>query len=371
MGDAMLDHAPADPAELNARFQSAAPQQVLEFALRNVGPVALVSSFGAESAVLLHMMAQIAPATPVLFLETGMLFPETLAYQQQLAARLGLLDLRLIRPLAAVAAGTDPDGTLHRRDTDTCCALRKIEPLARALLPFDAMISGRKRFQGGQRQGLELFEAGDGTRWRINPLAHWDADALRAYAKVHDLPPHPLVARGFPSIGCMPCTSPVAPGEATRAGRWRGQDKEECGIHLIDGHVVRAREAALTPNLMDGDLLVRDDGFHPLEGDPLAIAPDTPVEDLAARFDAPLIAIDFPAMTDGRGFTLARQLRAMGYAGRLRATGRLIADQYAMARRVGFDEVQISAELAARQPEAQWRARADWRSHDHRARLAG
>lgn len=119
-------------------------------------------------------------------------------------------------------------------------------------------------------------------------------------------------------------------------------------------------------------ILVRDDGFHPHDGaEPLVLAPDTPLDALGDHLDAPLIAIDFPAMTDGRGFTIARRLRKLGFQGRLRATGKLIADQYAMARRVGFDEVQITPELAARQPQEQWLFRAAWQEWDHRAHLAG
>ena len=369
----MLDHSPsdirADAAQLNARFRTATPQQVLDFALHHLGTAALVSSFGAESAVLLHMTARIAPATPVLLLETGMLFAETLAYQQDLTRRFGLSDVRLVRPLPGSVSARDAQGDLHKRDTDACCALRKVEPLRNALLPFETMISGRKRYQSGVRETLERFEIGPDGRLRVNPLAHWGRDALRAYAAHHDLPSHPLVAEGFASIGCIPCTSAVAANEPARAGRWRGQDKVECGIHIIDGRIVPATEAAMPDELPD--LLVRDDGFHPLDGAPVALDPAAPSETLRAHMDAPLLSIDFPAMTDGRGFTLARQLREMGYAGRLRATGALIADQYAMARRVGFDEVQISAAMAARQPEVQWLARADWRENDHRARLAG
>ena len=116
--------------------------------------------------------------------------------------------------------------------------------------------------------------------------------------------------------------------------------------------------------------LVRDDGFHPDDGaDPVVLAPDTDPATLGDYLDHDLIAVDFPSMTDGRGFTLARLLREKGYQGRLRAVGGLIADQYAMARRVGFDEVRISAALAARQPQDQWLRRADWRAHDYQSRL--
>ncbi len=259
-------------------------------------------------------------------------------------------------------------------------------PLEHALQGFDAWITGRKRFQGGDRQTLDFFDVESPTRMRINPLAHWRPQDVRDYMAENNLPAHPLVARGYPSIGCAPCTSAVAAGEDPRAGRWRGTEKSECGIHFIGGRMVRAPAAAADQptedemtaqtsadviDMADAPLLVRDDGFHPLDDPPAAVLPpDTEPATLAGHLEAPLIAIDFPAMTDGRGFTLARQLRELGFAGRLRATGGLIADQYAMARRVGFDEVQIPAALARRQPAPQWRARADWQDWDHRARLA-
>jgi len=195
--------------------------------------VTLVSSFGADSAVLLHMIAQIDRATPVLFLETGMLFPETLAYQHELALRLGLTDVRLIRPDPDDLANEDPDGRLHAENTDGCCFIRKTLPLRRALEPFGAWITGRKRAQAATRAGLELFEEDrENGLLKVNPLAYWDSAMVRAYMSEHALPTHPLVARGYPSIGCMPCTTPVRPGEDPRAGRWRDSGKVECGNHF-------------------------------------------------------------------------------------------------------------------------------------------
>jgi phosphoadenosine phosphosulfate reductase len=202
--------------------------------------VALVSSFGADSAVLLHMIARIDRATPVLFLETGMLFAETLTYQRELAAHLGLTDLRLIRPDPNDLTNDDPDGQLHRENTDGCCFLRKTLPLRRALGPFGAWITGRKRAQAATRAGLELFEEDrENGLLKVNPLAQWDGAMVRAYMTEYDLPPHPLVARGYPSIGCAPCTTQVAPGEDPRAGRWRNQAKVECGIHFDGENWVR------------------------------------------------------------------------------------------------------------------------------------
>jgi phosphoadenosine phosphosulfate reductase len=196
------------------------------------GRVACVSSFGAESAVLLDMVAAIDRATPVIFLETGKLFPETLAYQRELCATLGLGDVRIVRPEPADLARYDADGTLHRREPDLCCQLRKSEPLDRALAGFDAWITGRKRFQGGARMALPTIEGDPVTgKIKLNPLAGWSPDEIRAWRRRRALPLHPLVVHGFASIGCAPCTRPIAADAPPRAGRWWGLDKTECGIH--------------------------------------------------------------------------------------------------------------------------------------------
>ena len=241
-----LDPIASRVAALNARYRHHGATAVLEHALRDrdVGRVALVSSFGAESVVLLHLLSVTAPHTPVLFIDTQMLFPETLAYQKTLAERLYLTDLRTIGPQPERIAMDDPDGTLHLVDPDACCALRKTEVLETALTGFDGWITGRKRYQGAARQDVEFFEAEGDTRIKINPLAHWGRDDLEEYMVNNRLPRHPLVAKGYPSIGCAPCTSPVKPGEDPRAGRWRGTEKTECGIHYIDGRMVRTQGAA-------------------------------------------------------------------------------------------------------------------------------
>ena len=228
-------------ATLNERYRHHAAVAVLEHALRDpeLGRVALVSSFGAESVVLLHMIAVKAPATPVLFIDTRMLFAETLEYQTRVARELGLRDVRTIRAGETALAAHDPDGTLHQDDPDACCALRKTAPLEDALAGFDAWITGRKRFQAGTRAALDFFETDGDHRLKVNPLAHWDRADVGDYIINNRLPRHPLVARGYPSIGCQPCTSPVAPGEDPRAGRWRGQAKQECGIHFVGGRAMR------------------------------------------------------------------------------------------------------------------------------------
>jgi len=232
---------PARVARLNARYRHHGAVAVLERGLRDadLGRVALVSSFGAESVVLLHLVSVIAPMTPVLFIDTRLLFAETLDYQRDLAHRLNLCDIRTIRAPLPLLARDDPDGTLHRSDPDACCALRKVAPLDHALAGFDGWITGRKRFQGHGRETVEFFEAEGDLRIKVNPLAHWGPQDVQNYIVENRLPRHPLVARGYPSIGCAPCTSPVAPGEDPRAGRWRGSAKTECGIHFVNGRVVR------------------------------------------------------------------------------------------------------------------------------------
>jgi len=195
------------------------------------GKAAVVSSFGAESAVLLALAAEVDPSVPVVFLETGKHFPETLRYRDRLIDVLGLTDVRSIAPAEDHVAADDPDGILWASDPDHCCDIRKVRPLERALAPFDAWLTGRKRFQASTRQELPAVEW-DGLHIKINPLAEWDRDDLAAYVAARDLPAHSLVAQGFPSIGCMPCTERVAEGEDARSGRWRGQGKTECGIHM-------------------------------------------------------------------------------------------------------------------------------------------
>lgn len=206
-----------------------------------LGRVAVVSSFGAESAALLHHVTGICPSIPVLFIDTGQHFPETLAYRDLLADRLGL-NLVTVRPDPAMIASEDDDGALHARDPNMCCTLRKTFPLADALEGFDTWVSGRKRYQGATRAALPAIER-DGAHLKVNPLAFWTEADVAACFERHALPRHPLVGCGYASIGCAPCTRAVRPGEDLRAGRWADNpDKTECGIHLgPDGRFVRAR----------------------------------------------------------------------------------------------------------------------------------
>ena len=224
-------------ADLALSFEHETAETRLRSAVEHLFPgrIALVSSFGADSAVLLHMLSRIDAATPVLFVDTGHLFAETHAYRDRLAARLGLSDIRVFEPDLRDLAEQDPDVFLWSSDPDRCCRVRKVLPLAHALEGFDAWISGRKRFQAATREHLPIFEA-EGERTKVNPLADWSARDVRAYMSAHDLPRHELVAKRYLSIGCIPCTSPVRAGEDARAGRWRGRAKTECGIHTDFPH---------------------------------------------------------------------------------------------------------------------------------------
>jgi len=245
IGPRVFDRAGAgakDPAllaklsQLQAEARGRDAHGILELALKGerAGKTAVVSSFGSESAVLLHLVAEIDPNAPILFLNTGKLFGETLRYRDRLQELLGLGDIRSLAPHPTDRAARDPDGLLWSRDTDSCCNFRKVVPLKRALEGFSAQVTGRKRFQTKERAGMETVEFFEG-RIRFNPLADWSLADLEAYVARYDLPRHPLVEDGYPSIGCMPCTRRVQSGEAYRDGRWAGLDKDECGIHGVDG----------------------------------------------------------------------------------------------------------------------------------------
>ena len=232
-----IDTAPAfterDALRLNNLFRGVSTTEMLRTVLTEhmVGDLAIVSSFGAESAVLLHLVASIDPSVPVIFLETGKHFPETIAYRDTLAKRLGLTNLSIVEPDAEVIAKKDETGLRWSYDPDGCCEIRKVIPLEKAMARFDASITGRKAFQASTRNALPRFEVDKAGKLKINPLADWTKADLDAYFVEHDLPAHPLVAEGYLSIGCAPCTSKVKPGEDPRSGRWVGWDKTECGIH--------------------------------------------------------------------------------------------------------------------------------------------
>ena len=231
---------------LDEQLRDADPATIIAAAVKHFGDrVALVSSFGAESAVLLHLAARVDPDIAILFLDTGMLFGQTLDYRKQLAERLGLTGVRDLRPRFENLAVSDPNAELWKTDTDACCHIRKVLPLDAALAGYDAWVTGRKRFHGGDRLRLKVVEEVEG-KLKFNPLANWTKGDLDAYVAQHDLPAHPLVAAGFPSIGCWPCTAPVEEGADVRAGRWVGSQKTECGIHT-------ARAPGVAP-FVGGDL---------------------------------------------------------------------------------------------------------------------
>jgi phosphoadenosine phosphosulfate reductase len=221
-------------ARLSTTLEGAEPEIVIAAVREAVlpGAFAVVSSFGTESAVLLDAMARVDSNLPVLLLDTGWLFPETLDYRDELVARFDLNDVRALQPDAAEQAERDPDDFLWSSDPDACCALRKVRPLERALTGFSAWANGRKRYQGGLRSRIPVVEV-DGPRLKVNPLAGLNAkDVERRFDRL-GLPPHPLQDQGYQSVGCVPCTSRRRPGEDVRAGRWRGHAKTECGIHML------------------------------------------------------------------------------------------------------------------------------------------
>lgn len=227
--------------ETNASVLETAALALLEEAIAEKahGEVALVSSFGAESAALLHLASRVDPAVPVLFIDTRMMFAETLDYQARLANELGLTDVRHITADSRELRQNDVFGRLHLSDPDACCNLRKTLPLEMALEGFDCWINGRKRHQSSSRASIRLAEADSSGRVKLNPLAFWEAEDIEAYFIRHALPRHPMVAKGFTSIGCAPCTARVADGADPRSGRWAGLEKTECGIHIENGVVSR------------------------------------------------------------------------------------------------------------------------------------
>jgi len=386
---------------LNGMFDEMDAQGVLRQAVTDVlaGDVAIVSSFGADSVVLLHMVSEIDPGLPIYFLETGKHFPETLAYVATLKQRLGLTNVVSLRPDPADLAQFDPLGTLWETDPDSCCHIRKTEPLEPALEKFGGWVTGRKRYQTRERGVLPHFELTSDDRIKVNPLAYWsDADVI-AYREAHGLPEHPLYAKGFRSIGCAPCTSAVIDGEDARAGRWRGLDKKECGIHFDFNGAIASPAARSEHNLWKNGAFIADpftpwsDAYapatarythmpvpvflahreavlkspHPLG---LLITPDDRLEKVAGdlgRFAS--IALEFPASGERRDYSAARLLvERHGYAGEIRAVGEVLEDQIPLMRRSGIGAFVVTDEPTRRAlqkgqvPEAAFDAAAGARS---------
>ena len=218
---------------LNASLRGASAQAILEAGIKTEWPgeVAYVSSFGAESVAMLALIAEVDAGLPVIFIDTGMHFPQTLDHRDAVMARLGLTNVITLAGDAGEIKAADPKRQLWKTDTDACCDVRKVRPLEPALAGYAAWITGRKRFHGGGRMQLPVVEFAGG-RFKINPLVAWTPDDVEAFITARDLPRHPLVAQGYPSIGCWPCTKPVEKGADPRAGRWAGLAKSECGLHV-------------------------------------------------------------------------------------------------------------------------------------------
>jgi len=362
---------------LNGMFDEMDAVGVLRQAAAEIlpGDVAIVSSFGADSAVLLHLVAQVDPSLPVYFLETGKHFAETLAYVETLKSQLGLINVIAIHPDPADVKRFDPNGDLWETDPDSCCHIRKTEPLEPITEQFGGWVTGRKRFQTRERGVLPHFELTSDDRIKINPLAYFTDADVNQYKIDHGLPEHPLFARGYKSIGCAPCTSVVAEGEDPRAGRWRGLNKKECGIHFdFNGAIASPMSAAKFTLHKDGAFIA--DPFHAWEDDDdaasarykhiplpvflenrdavlanphpmgLLVSPGDAIESVEAdlgRFAS--IAVKFPAFSDGRGYSTARLLaERFQYANEIRAVGDVLQDQIPLMRRCGINALVVTHE---------------------------
>ncbi|WP_404403189.1 phosphoadenylyl-sulfate reductase [Pelagibacterium halotolerans] len=355
---------------LNGMFDEMDAEGVLRQAAEELLPddLAIVSSFGADSAVLLHVVSKVNPDLPVLFLETGKHFPETLAYVETLKAHLGLTNVLALHPESGDIERFDPKGNLWETDPDSCCHIRKTEPLEKVVSGYGGWVTGRKRFQTSDRGVLPHFELTSDDRIKVNPLAYFTHADIETYKAEHGLPEHPLYDKGYKSIGCAPCTSAVAEGEDPRAGRWRGLNKSECGIHFdFNGKIAAPMSQSEKTLFKDGEFkadpwrawaeddvaadvrythvpvtvfLEHREAFlaspHPIG---LQVNPGEKVEDVADDLDRfSSVAINFPAFTDGRGYSSARLLRERyDYKGELRAVGDVLTDQIPFMRRCGID----------------------------------
>lgn len=228
---------PDDIQRLNAQFNAAEPgvdaaAAIITWAAAQFMPrLAMTSSFQTQSVALLHILSRVRPDVPVVFLDTGYHFPETLAYRDDLIARFGLT-VRSVRSAVPQSEQIRQHGdALYRRDPDLCCYINKVEPMRRALRDLDAWISGIRRDQTTNRASADPVELLPDGRVKVNPLVAWTHKDVWTYINRHDLPAHPLFSQGYLSVGCAPCTQPVAAGDDERAGRWAGADKTECGLH--------------------------------------------------------------------------------------------------------------------------------------------
>ena len=235
------------PVDFNRQYHALAGLDTREFLSwvysphKPFGDVGVVTSFGTESAVMLYLIAEVAPEAPVIFIDTGFHFEETLAYRDELVSHLGLQNVRTVGLEPLSEKRSDPARRLHRDDPDACCQLRKVKVLDHALRNYDGWISGQKRYQSHERSKIDRVEWDSARgKWKFNPLADWDTADLLSDQTQHKMPAHPLAAAGYLSVGCSPCTTPVLAGEEPRAGRWRQHGKLECGLHRPADVIVAA-----------------------------------------------------------------------------------------------------------------------------------
>jgi phosphoadenosine phosphosulfate reductase len=362
---------------LNGMFDEMDAAGVLRQAATELlpGDLAIVSSFGADSSVLLHLVAQVDPSLPVYFLETGKHFPETLAYVETLKKQLGLSNVTALVPDPKDVARFDPRGDLWESDPDSCCHIRKTEPLDAVMEGFGGWVTGRKRYQTTERGVLPHFELTSDDRIKVNPIAYFSDADINAYKARHGLPEHPLFAKGYKSIGCAPCTTVVAEGEDPRAGRWRGLNKKECGIHFDFNGAIAKPVVTQERNLFKDGAFIADPWHAFAEGDDVArvsythiplpvflanrdavlsnphpigllVSPGDKVEDIEQdihRFAS--IAINYPAFGDGRGYSSARLIvERYKFAGEVRAVGDVLADQIPLMRRCGVNAFVVKHE---------------------------
>lgn len=220
-------------APVQRRLADSSPREVIRWGLDTFGDgLVMATGFGPSGIVLAHLLSKLRPEATVFYLDTDLLFPETLTLRDQLAERLGLTFTRVHSGVSLESQARHHGPELWADDPDRCCFLRKVLPLRRFLADKRAWITGLRRDQSAVRAQIETVEWDAAHRLvKLNPLAAWTADDVWSYIQMHDLPYNTLHDRGYPSIGCMPCTHPVARGEDERAGRWRGLNKTECGIH--------------------------------------------------------------------------------------------------------------------------------------------
>jgi phosphoadenosine phosphosulfate reductase len=362
---------------LNGMFDEMDGVAVLRQAVEELlpGDLAIVSSFGADSSVLLHMVSEVDPSLPVYFLETGKHFAETLDYVETLKRHLKLTNVIALRPDAKDLKRFDPAGDLWETDPDSCCHIRKTEPLDDAVKGFGGWVTGRKRYQTAERGVLPHFELTSDDRIKVNPLAYFSDADITSYKLKYGLPEHPLYSMGYKSIGCAPCTSIVAEGEDPRAGRWRGLNKKECGIHFDFNGAIAKPMAAEDLSLFKDGKFVADPFRAWAEGDDIAtvrythiplavflanreavlanphplgllVSPGENIADAATdlgRFAS--VAVSFPAYTDGRNYSTARLLaERYNYAGEIRAVGDVLHDQIQLMRRCGINAFVVKHE---------------------------